>query len=95
MAFPRSIQDPRAREVVLTAERWEHIVDGHPELETHEEDLVRAVQVPTLTAAGRERDEEWFYLRDAGPSRWLKVVIVFDSPASGRIITAFPRRRKP
>lgn len=39
--------------------------------------------------------EEWFYLHDAGPSRWLKVVVVFDRPASGRIITAFPRRRKP
>jgi len=69
MAFPRSIQDPLGRDVVLTAERWQHILDGHPELEAHIEDLVRAVQAPTQLDAGRERDEEWFYLRDAGPSR--------------------------
>lgn len=80
--------------MLLTVERWEHIVDGHPELAAHEDDIVRAVAAPTATTPGRENDEEWFYLRDAGPSRWLKVVVVFDSSASGRIITAFPRRRR-
>ncbi len=94
MALPRGIRDPRGREVFLTAERWEHIIGGHPELETHRDDVVRAVQAPTETKMGRGADEEWFYLADAGPSRWLKVVVVFEDPASGRIITAFPRRRK-
>jgi hypothetical protein len=95
MALPRRIRDPRGRDVLFTAERWEHIADGYPELEAHEEDIVRAVESPTETAPGREPDEEWFYLADAGPSRWLKVVVVFEGSASGRIITAFPRRRKP
>jgi hypothetical protein len=45
--------------------------------------------------AGREPDEEWLYLEGAGPSRWLKVVVVFDSENRGRIITSFARRRKP
>lgn len=72
-----------------------HIVDGHPELAAHEDDVLRAVEAPTEAMAGRGLGEEWFYLHDAGPSRWLKVVVVFDRPASGRIITAFPRRRKP
>jgi hypothetical protein len=45
--------------------------------------------------AGREADEEWLYLEGAGPSRWLKVVVVFDSANRGRIITSFARRRKP
>ena len=51
--------------------------------------------MPTETVPGREPGEEWFYLSNAGPSRWLKVVVVYDSPVSGPIITAFPRRRKP
>jgi hypothetical protein len=81
--------------VVLSHERWEHIVDGHPELEAHEDDVLRAVEAPTETRPGRAPDEHWYYLASAGPSRWLKVVVVFDSAGRGRIITAFPRRRKP
>jgi hypothetical protein len=66
-----------------------------PELEPHQSEVLRAVEMPTETAPGRHRGEEWFYLANAGPSRWLKVVVVFESRDSGRIITAFPRRRKP
>lgn len=90
-----AMHDPRGRRVSLEAERWEHIVSGHPELRDAEAHIVRAVQSPTEVLAGRARDEEWFYLAGAGPSRWLKVVVVFDQVGSGRIITAFPRRRKP
>jgi hypothetical protein len=95
MVAPRSITDPRGREVLLTAERWRHIVAAHPELAPYEETILRAVAAPTEALPGREPDEEWFYLGDAGPSRWLKVVVLFDSQSRGRIITAFPRRRKP
>lgn len=95
MAELRSTRDPRGREVVLAAERWDHIIDGHPELKRYESDILRAIETPSETAPGREPDEEWFYLADAGPSRWLKVVVVFDTAGSGRIITAFPRRSKP
>jgi hypothetical protein len=73
----------------------EDIIDGHPELAAHREDVLGAIEAPTETAPGRQPDEEWFYLVGVGPSRWLKVVVVFDSPSSGLIITAFPRRRKP
>lgn len=47
----------------------------------HREDVVRAIEAPTETTTGRGPDEEWFYLADAGPSRWLKVVVVFETPA--------------
>lgn len=93
--LPRTSRDPRGREILLTPERWKHIIDGHPELEAYGEDILRAVEAPTEIGPGREADEEWFYLMDAGPSRWLKIVVVFESAASDRIITAFPRRRKP
>jgi hypothetical protein len=32
------------------------------------------VRRPTSRIAGRRPDEEWFYRRGAGPSRWLQVV---------------------
>jgi hypothetical protein len=46
---------------------------------------VRAVESPSEVLEGRTPDEEWFYLAGAGPSRWLKVVVVFDRAGSGRI----------
>jgi hypothetical protein len=89
------MRDPRDRKVSLDPERWEHILDGHPELRDNQADVVRAVESPTEVLSGRSPDEEWFYLAGAGPSRWLKVVVVFDRASNGRIITAFGRRRKP
>ena len=89
------MRDPRGREVSLDDERWEHIIDGHPELRDMQVDILRTVESPSEVIAGRGPDEEWFYLAGAGPSRWLKVVVIFDRQGSGRIITAFGRRRKP
>jgi hypothetical protein len=92
---PEKIQDREGREVLLSPERWQHIIRGHPEIEACMTDIRRAVEAPTAVMAGREPDEEWLYLEGAGPSRWLKVVVVFDSADQGRIITSFARRRKP
>jgi hypothetical protein len=88
-------RDRQGREVLLSPERWRHIVSAHPEIEVYEKEVGRAVESPTAVLTGREGDEEWLYLEGAGPSRWLKVVVVFDSEDLGRIITSFARRRKP
>ena len=95
MDEPKTIRDREGREVLLSPERWQHIVSGHPEIEVYEQEIRRAVESPTAVLSGREPGEEWLYLEGAGPSRWLKVVVAFDSGERGRIITAFARRRKP
>lgn len=95
MDEPQRIRDREGREVLLSPDRWQHIVSGHPEIAIYEDEVRRAVESPTTVLPGREPDEEWLYLEGAGPSRWLKVVVVLDSAKSGRIITAFARRRKP
>lgn len=95
MDRPEKFRDRQGREVTLNPERWRHIVSGHPEIEVYLRDIRRAVETPTAIIAGREHDEEWLYLEGAGPSRWLKVVVAFDSADQGRIITSFARRRKP
>jgi hypothetical protein len=92
---PETIRDRRGREVVLSPDRWGHVVSAHPEIATYRQEVRRAVESPTSVVAGRESDEEWLYLEGAGPSRWLKVVVVFDTEDQGRIITSFARRRKP
>jgi hypothetical protein len=89
-----SVRDPDGRLVELSAERWSHILDGHPELTSHVESMARAVGTPDRRLPGREEDEEWFYLEGAGPSRWLKVVVHYER-GRGRIVTAFARRSMP
>jgi hypothetical protein len=95
MDKPQEIRDRQGRDVLLSPERWQHIISAHPEIEIYAKEIRRAVESPTTVLAGREPDEEWLYLEEAGPSRWLKVVVVFDSEGRGRIITSFARRRKP
>jgi hypothetical protein len=89
-------RDPDGRRVVLTQERWEHIIepDGHPELSPYQNEIVEAVRAPDRRLEGWEPNEEWFYLGHVGPSRWLKAVVIYEG-VEGRIITAFPRRAFP
>jgi hypothetical protein len=92
---PEKFRDRQDRDVLLSAERWKHIVSAHPEIEAYQEEIRRVVEAPTSVVAGREADEEWLYLEGAGPSRWLKVVVVFDSEDRGVSSPQFARRRKP
>jgi hypothetical protein len=87
--------DPLGRIVSLTDERWEHIVDGHPYMASFRADVLRAVEEPTDRIEQPRVGQDWFYLQDVGPSRWLKVVVAFDEESVGSIRTAFPRRSKP
>jgi len=89
-----SVLDPDGRLVELDAERWSHILDGHPELAPHLESVARAVREPDRRRRGHRDSEEWFDLAEAGPSRWLKVVVHYEGDR-GRIVTAFGRRSMP
>jgi len=91
------VVDPDGRRVELTDERWQHILvdpDGHPELADYQAQVMRAVQMPDERRSGRKSNEQWFFLRHAGPSRWLQVVVAYDHDR-GWIVTAFGRRRDP
>lgn len=89
-----TVHDPDGTPVVLTFERWRHIVAAHPELVTWRRALLVAVRAPTQVQAGRMPNERWHYLLGAGPSRWLKVVVAYE-PGRGAVITAFARRAFP
>lgn len=93
----RQTHDPDGRPVLLSASRWEHIVDrafGHPEMATLEAEVLAAVRAPDRRRPGHEPNEVWFYRAGAGPSRWIKVVVIYEG-SYGSIITAFPRRAYP
>ena len=89
-----TVTDPSGRTVVLSVERWTHVVTRHPELRPYRADVLAAVRRPTIRIWGRRPHEEWYYRRGVGPSRWLKVVVAYEG-AVGEIRTAFARRGNP
>jgi hypothetical protein len=88
--------DPAGARVVLDGRLWgEKIARDHPEIATHKGDALRAVSAPDHVApdpasANRKR----FYLRNAGPSRWLLVVVSYEQTPA-RIISGFANRKDP
>jgi hypothetical protein len=88
-----SVVDPDGRVVDLSEERWAHITDGHPELASCQQDVLDTVRAPTRRLPGRSVGEQWYYREAVGPSRWLKVVVRYESMDRGWIVTA--RRRMP
>jgi hypothetical protein len=87
--------DPLGRTIQLTEKRWSHIIEGHPYMAPFRADVMRAIGAPTHLIEQPRPGQDWFYLQNAGPSRWLKVVVAFDEDSIGSIRTAFPRRSKP
>ena len=82
--------------VVLSEERWRHIVVGHPEIAEVEAQIAEAIHAPEIVRDGRTAGEAWLYRRLPESSRapWLKVVVRYGEEG-GRVLTAFLRRRMP
>jgi hypothetical protein len=89
------IEDLWGRRVRLEHERWAHIVHTRPILAVLIDNVLEAVEHPDHHIVDARPGEDWYYLADVGPSRWLKVVVAFHGESSGRVITAFPRRSMP
>ena len=87
-------RDPDGNRVVIPAALWhEKVLRDHPELGRHFTDVLRAIGEPDHVARdpifdGRRRH----YLRNAGPKRWLLVVLSYEQEPA-RLITAFANRK--
>jgi hypothetical protein len=88
--------DPDGVRVVLDARVWnDKIVRDHPEIAEHKDDALRAVSVPDHVALDPgSADRKRFYLRGAGPSRWLLAVVSYEQTPA-RIISVFANRKDP
>lgn len=94
MTVRGAVTDPDGRRVELTDERWVHISDRHPEIEPYEDAVLRAIGQPDRHMAGSLENEEWYYVKTAAPSNWLKVVVAY-AGGRGYIVTAHARRSMP
>jgi len=82
--------------VVMLDDLWRNkILRDHPELASHLDDVLRAVAEPDriLPDPVYERRRR-HYLRGAGPSRWLLVVVSYEQEPA-RVISAFGNRKDP
>ncbi len=86
--------DSWGREVWLTEERWQHIVDGHKEVERHLDVLEQCVQTADKRSRGRYPGAEKLWVQNAGPSKWFCVVVRYEG-RTGTIKTALPVKRGP
>jgi hypothetical protein len=89
-----AVDDPNGRKVELTDERWDHIVEGHPDIRALDQTVLQAVQSPDHHMPGRLANEEWYYVKTDTPSNWLKVVVAY-AEGCGHIVTAYARRSMP
>ena len=86
--------DPDARRVVLDVAGWRHIIDEHRELEPHREAVLATVAAPDRRGSDPRLGRERYWRRGLGPSRWLMVVVDFES-VPARIVTAYGNRKDP
>jgi hypothetical protein len=86
--------DPDGRAVILDQDGWMHILQEHPELARHREEIMATVTSPDHRRADPRPRRERYYSRNLGPSRWLFVVVQFDETPA-RIVTAYANRKDP
>ncbi|SMB98433.1 hypothetical protein SAMN00808754_2327 [Thermanaeromonas toyohensis ToBE] len=75
----------------LPEERWQHIVEEHPELEDLRQEVLLTVERPLKVLAGSRG--ELLAVREMRPGKFLVVVYKETSSDDGFIITAFLTRR--
>ena len=66
--MPVKVNDVQGYEVVLDDERWEHILDGHPEMVDHRNLLIETMQRPELILRDPERSRIFYYYTLVGRS---------------------------
>lgn len=89
-------KDPGKTRVVVSAALWSRkIVRDHPEMAAHLHGVLRAIAQPDHVLADPiYEDRRRYYLREAGPSRWLLVVVSYEQEPA-RVISAFGNRKDP
>lgn len=74
----------------LSDERWQHIVEGHPELINSQPDLLMVISHPQRIFEGY--DGELLAIREIEIGKWL-VVVYRELIDDGFVITAYLTRR--
>jgi hypothetical protein len=89
-----TMTDPKGRTVWLTQERWEHIIEGHPEVGRHLKSLKKCVQTAEKRTKGRYDGTEKLWACNLGPAKWFFVLVAYEG-RTGTVRTALADGRGP
>jgi len=86
------VVDPRGFKVICTEECWnDHILDEHPIMVGLEKEVEETIRKPQLFIY-QDRDypeRHIYYGKSSTGVRYTKVIVEFQNPNSGEVITAF------
>lgn len=85
------VTDPRGKKITCTEEAWDHVLDGHPEMEGAEVDVQNAICAPSYSMIYQDKDypERNIYYRKQLKDYYIKVIVKFMNDDPGAMITAF------
>jgi hypothetical protein len=86
--------DPDGQRIVLDQLGWDHVLAEHGEMAPHLADVIEAIKAPDHRRSDPRPGRERYWRRGLGPSRWLLVVVDFDS-SPARVVTAYGNRKDP
>ncbi len=88
--------DPDGNRVVIPAALWfGKVLRDHAELAPHLATVLRAIGAPDhLITDPAYPGRRHYFVRDAGPSRWLRVVVSYEQEPA-KLLTAYPNRKDP
>lgn len=87
----RSARSVAGTLIRLSAERWLHISEEHPELAGRFHDVLETIEAPEAVFQGSVG--ELLAARQVEPGKYLVVVYKEQTPSEGFVITAFLTRR--
>jgi hypothetical protein len=92
MDYIFSIKDKTGREIYLSREKWNHICQEHPEINNKLEDIIKALQNPSLIVVNKfDENKRNYYLFDKEIKRYLLVAVKYLN-GKDHISTAFIAR---
>jgi hypothetical protein len=71
-----------------------HVIGGHEEISSFLDEVLRTVRRPDVITPDPEHGRWRYWLANAGPSRWLFVVVDWRS-AEPYVVTAYGKRKDP
>jgi len=96
-----SVRDKNGRAIHLTEDRWQHIVERHPEMSDHEEGLQRTIRVGRRTQDSLSPNK--YFYREAVPNlpegnTHIEAIVVFrftldeggNTVPNNFVVTAYP-----
>lgn len=88
-------KDYIGRTVTISDRSWQHILDGHPEMDGLHLAVKTAIERADHREPGNTPGIEKLYGAKLGPAAWLVVVVAYDPQGRGKIVTAYPQAKDP